>query len=159
MSKLFFSPIDQAFTLGSSQIKDTQEEITKLTELILQANKSGSKKQETSPAKEERIGKPDKQVAVFSPPDKEDIDYNLMKVIGHPKFDDIVKNYVLINHPEWLLREVAYRPQAQSVSAPSVSTFGSGYQNTICTTVRNYVLFFISCVVIFMLLSLQFKGP
>lgn len=35
MSRLYFTPVDKAFTLGSSQIKDTQEEINQLTKLIL----------------------------------------------------------------------------------------------------------------------------
>ena len=39
MSKLYFSPVDKAFVLGSSQIKDTQEEINKLTKLILESKK------------------------------------------------------------------------------------------------------------------------
>jgi hypothetical protein len=38
MNKLNFTPVDKAFTLGSSQIKDTQEEIAQLTKLILESN-------------------------------------------------------------------------------------------------------------------------
>ena len=38
MSRLNFTPVDKAFTLGSSQIKDTQEEIAQLTKLILESN-------------------------------------------------------------------------------------------------------------------------
>jgi hypothetical protein len=81
-----------------------------------------------------------------------------MKVIGHPKFDDIVKNYALINHPEWLLRETVYVPQpVNTPSSPqSISYFGNQYQSTICSDVKRYVIFFVVCVIIFLTLSLTF---
>ena len=47
---LNFSNLDQAFILGSNQIKDTQEEIDQLTKLILQSNK---KKEEPQSSKKE----------------------------------------------------------------------------------------------------------
>ena len=170
MSRLYFTPVDQAFTLGSSQIKDTQEEIAQLTKLILESNGKTKgalppppkqKNVETSQMSPNymRVGYPDQQRPVFRPPAAgDDIDYNLMKVIGHPKFDDIVKNYALINHPEWLLRETVYVPQpVNTPSSPqSVSYFGNQYQSTICSDVKRYVIFFVVCVIIFLTLSLTF---
>ena len=97
----------------------------------------------------QRIGQPDKQSAVFRPNTaQDDIDYDLMRVIGHPRFDDIVKNYVLINHPEWLLKESVYVPQNIK------STFGNKYQTTVCLEVQRYVVFFIISVIIFVLLTI-----
>ena len=147
MSKLNFTPVERAFTLGSSQIKDTQEEIAKLTKLILESNTKPTSNV-SNPAKTPnptndnfnqqtsnymRVGYPDNQSAVFRPNNnfQEDIDYNLMKVISHPKFDDIVKSYVLINHPEWLLKETTYTPQTNK------SYFGNKYASTVCSDVRN----------------------
>ena len=43
MSKLNFAAVDKAFELGSSQIKDTQEEISQLTKLILESNNISKK--------------------------------------------------------------------------------------------------------------------
>jgi len=171
MSKLNFTSVDKAFTLGSTQIKDTQEEIQRLTKMILESNNKKpnfpvSPKNELSQEDNfitprlsqnyKRIGYPDKQQAVFGPPAQEDnFDYNLMKVIGHPKFDDIVKNYALINHPEWLLRETVYVPQTNYQN--SKSNFGNTYSTTICSNIKNYVIFFIICMVMFLSLSLYFK--
>ena len=169
MSKLYFTPVDQAFTLGSSQIKDTQDEIAQLTKLILESNgkpKGIPPKQKNEESKQisqnfMRIGYPDQQTPVFRPPAAgDDIDYNLMKVIGHPKFDDIVKNYALIHHPEWLLRETVYIPQngtlPQNRTFPqrSVSYFGNKYHSTICSDVKRYIIFFVVCIIIFLWLSI-----
>ena len=156
MSKLYFTPVDQAFTMGSTQIKDSQEEIAHLTKLILDSSKKKADRPErrhesaepVEPAKNYmRVGYPDQQTAVFRPPHPESIDYNLMKVIGHPKFDDIVKNYVLMNHPDWLLSETVYRPQA------SRSNFGNRYSSTVCSDIQRYLIFFVACIVIFLTLS------
>ena len=195
MSRLNFTPVDKAFTLGSSQIKDTQEEIAQLTKLILESNtqtKKAKQKNSEPPETNERpsqnygpsqnfnqgnymrIGYPDQQTAVFQPRNKdinefrlhnmEEIDYNLMKVIGHPKFDDIVKNYALINHPEWLLRESVYTPSTIQQnkdyfgkSNVNTSYFGNRYQSTVCSNVKNYIIFFISCIIIIIMLSLYLK--
>jgi hypothetical protein len=196
MSKLNFTPVDKAFILGSSQIKDTQEEIAQLTKLILESNNMNDKKPKQKnlappeqaygnfetpvPATKEqptpfynqgavqnymRVGYPDQQTAIFQQRmPQDDIDYNLMKVIGHPKFDDIVKNYALIKHPEWLYKESVYTPvppvppiQTPYSSPYSIkSSFGANYQTTVCFNVKNYVIFFVVCVIIFVLLSLYF---
>jgi hypothetical protein len=158
MSRLYFTPVDKAFTLGSSQIKETQEEIDNLTKLILESNTQTSKKKKSAPetplqtpatSDYQRIGMPDRQNAVFRPNTaQDDINYNLMKVVGHPRFDDVVKNYVLINHPEWLLKESVYVPQQPK------STFGNKYQTTVCLEVQRYVTFFIISVIIFVLLTI-----
>ena len=150
MSRLYFAPIDQAFTLGSSQINDVQEEIAQLTKIILDSNVNQPKRPPPktqlplqtplqTPLTQEYIGQPDNQVSKF-----DDIDYNLMKVLGHPKFDDIVKNYVLINHPTWL----------QGNKDFVKSTFGNKYQTTICFEVQKYLMFFIISVIVFVILSI-----
>jgi hypothetical protein len=161
--RLNFTPVDKAFTLGSSQIKDTQEEIANLTKLILESNKplpSSKPKQKTENENEHvknqsrdymRVGYPDQQHASFKPPTENDIDYNLMKVIGHPKFEDIVKNYALIYHPEWLLKETSYEPKQNT---NNISYFGNKYQSTVCSEVQKYIIFFISSVIVFILLSI-----
>ncbi len=163
MSKLYFTPVDQAFTLGSSQIKDSQEEIAQLTKLILESNAKVKPKNEIKKYPSEQVfNKPQQFPQPVST--TESIDYNLMKVMGHPKFDEIVKNYALINHPEWFVKETVYVPmkgtdnkiQEKSFFKPSVSYFGNQYQSTICSDVKRYTLFFIICVIIFLSLSLYF---
>jgi len=167
MSRLYFTPVDKAFTLGSSQIKDTQEEINQLTKLILnnkqkagipKKENTGYQQQQISPYEKnnyQRIGYPDQQAAVFRPPNnsnqlfEDNIDYNLMKIVGHPRFDEIVKNYVLINHPDWLLKETVYTPN----NSGSKSNFGNRYQSTVSSDVQKYITFFIISVFLFVLLS------
>ena len=193
MNKLNFTPINQAFVLGSQQIKDTQEEISKLKSLILESeikkpngNLQNDKNDKSkaivpnpgSPDNYTRIGNPDNQTATFYKPvsqyDYNDFDFNLLRIIKHPKFDDVVKNYVLINHPEWLLKETRYNssnssnspglpgPGLQSPSLPgpssqtffgNVSAFGNKYSTTFCSEVKNYVIFFLASLIIYLLLS------
>jgi len=198
MNKLNFTPINQAFVLGSQQIKDTQEEIAKLKSLILESeikkpngNLQNDKNDKSkaivpnpgSPDNYTRIGSPDNQTATFYKPvsqyDYNDFDFNLLRIIKHPKFDDVVKNYVLINHPEWLLKETRYNSsnssyspslpgpglpgpglQSRSLPGPSsqtffgnVSAFGNKYSTTFCSEVKNYVIFFLVSLIIYLLLS------
>jgi hypothetical protein len=153
MSRLYFTPLDKAFTLGSSQIKDTQEEIANLKKLILESSEKDPKK-ETKDKKinYERIGPPDKQVSTFRPPtEQDDINYNFLKISSHPRFDDLVKNYAMVYHPEWLLKETVYAP------AQSISYFGNNYQSTVCGSVQRYIIFFIVSVVLFLALSIILK--
>jgi hypothetical protein len=171
MSRLYFTPVDKAFTLGSSQIKDTQEEIEQLTKLILDSNSQTAKKKapqtplQNPPQNQsqtpfegyKRIGYPDQQMAMFRPNTaQDDVDYNLMKVIGHPKFDDIVRNYALIKHPEWLLKETVYVPQYVQQPSSKSNFGGNQYQSTVCSEVQKYLMFFIISVVFFTLLTLYF---
>ena len=162
---LGFSNLDQAFVLGSNQIKDTQEEIANLKKLILDTNTQTKKKTVTEtnvPLNYTRIGPADPVVANFASPNypkpiPEDFNQNddlmLLKVISHPKFDDIVKGYVLMNHPEWIngsLTQTRY-------TAPSKSYFGNKYASSICSDVKRYIIFFIVCIIIF--ISLTLVGP
>lgn len=171
MSRLYFTPVEKAFTLGSSQIKDTQEEIANLKKLIFESsqNSPDEKKIKQIPEKQryERIGPPSQQVSVFKPPqDQDNFDYNLLKVVGDPRFKDIVKNYALIYHPEWLLKETIYVPGKKpsefgnntSQFGNTISKFGNMYQNTITASVQRYVIFFVICIVIFLGLSLFLKN-
>jgi hypothetical protein len=119
-----------------------------------------------------RIGNPDKTTAVFSKPESQydynDFDFNLLRVVKHPKFDDVVKNYVLINHPDWLLKETRYTSNNNPGSIPStqtfygtypksgVSTFGNKYSTTFCSEIKNYIIFFLVSLVIYLLLSKYF---
>jgi hypothetical protein len=152
MSRLYFTPLDKAFTLGSSQIKDSQEEIANLKKLILDsAEKETKKDPKDKKPNYERIGPPDTQVSTFRPPtEADDINYNFLKISNHPKFDDLVKNYAMIYHPEWLLKETTYAPG-------NVSYFGNSYQSTVCGNVHKYLMFFIISVVVFLALSIALK--
>ena len=166
---LGFSNLDQAFILGSNQIKDTQEEIANLKKLILETGtkkkvpetSSATKVPETSsatnvPLNYTRMGPTaDPVVANFSNPkfssQSDTNDLMLLKVISHPKFDDIVKGYVLMNHPEWMngnLTQTTY----------SKSYFGNKYANSVCSDIKRYIIFFIICVLIFVVLTLAGSG-
>jgi hypothetical protein len=114
MSRLGFAPIGEAFMLGSDQIKNTQEEIAKLKALVMDSSiKPANSASSASPVpvvpvvKEnyERIGPAPTVTATFEAPKEDNFDHLLSKLIQHPRFDDIVKNYVDFKHPEWVLKE------------------------------------------------------
>jgi hypothetical protein len=44
MSRLNFAPLGDAFLLGSKQIQDTQDEIARLKELVIQSNRPSEEK-------------------------------------------------------------------------------------------------------------------
>jgi hypothetical protein len=160
MSRLNFSPIDQAFLLGSDQIKDTQEEINNLKKIILNKIPQKDVKKETSTEENTytRIGKPDKVTATFTESSQqqkqEDTDLTLFKLIRHPRFDEIVKNYVLMYHPEWVLNETNYTSALPGVSK---SSFGNNYSTTVLAEMKKYIFFFVICVVIFLTLAVLFR--
>jgi len=161
MNKLQFSTVYQAFTLGSSQIKDTKEEIARLKKLIVESNKNEKSKEEplksgSGDTKQSPIvGFTGTNPGVFSKQTPEDnFDFNIMKVIGHPKFDDVVKNYALVHHPEWLVREQnPSQSKSTFLQIPVLSKFGQNASSEL----RNYILFFVTCVVLFVILSFYFK--
>ncbi len=117
MSRLGFASIGEAFMLGSDQIKNTQEEIAKLKALISESSVSKSPPSQPNVPSQpkppsqavvdyQRIGPAPTTTAVFEPPkQQEDFNILLSKLIQHPQFDDIVKNYVTFKHPEWVLKE------------------------------------------------------
>jgi hypothetical protein len=168
MSKLNFASVGEAFKLGSEQIKNTQEEIAKLKALVMDS--SGIIKPPTDKLPQtngyERIGPPDIVNTNFVAPSpqrtNEEFEYTLMNLMKNPKFDDIVKNYVTIKHPEWLLSSTNYAPQPvtpQPVLPPpvpepnfsgfqSISTFGNSEE-----IYRNIIIFFVISVLFYLMIS------
>ena len=168
MSRLNFASIDKAFELGSKNIIDTQEEIANLKKLL--ASTIPAKQQPPSDAKQpptkeknttgyQRIGPPDQQFASFNPNAKvpvDTFDNDILRVIGHPRFNDVVSNYIAVKRPE-----LANAPLQQTnyVPANSISYFGNQYNSTVCSDVKRYVSFYIICVILFLGLTMWFKEP
>ena len=158
MSKLNFSNIDEAFVLGSKQIKDTQEEISNLKKMIMEdevksASVKASNLSNANANVYQRIGPPDNVQANFGEAEKSnhfDLENNFFKMIQHPRFDDLVYNYVKNNHPKWVLSDKQY------VKSDFKSNFG-GYSTTVCSDIKNYLTFFTISIVIYLLLSLLVK--
>ena len=143
MSRLLFAPLDEAFYLRSDNIKDTQIEIDNLKKII-----SESQLVKRQPNPKEQISKPkelyaDKVTANFENGAPSDID--MMKVIQHPRFDDIVKNYLLVKYPELKLKPFNQKPIKEN--------FGSNYSTTFCSNIKNYTLFFIFSLVVYLFLE------
>jgi len=96
---------------------------------------------------------------------------DLMKLVQHPKFDDIVKSYIIVNHPEWannILNNTMYLPnpgnrfsnvqnftntQNKFKSSFGKEGFGTTYSTTVCSNVKNYIFFFIAGMVVYLLLE------
>ena len=106
MSRLNFAPISEAFYLGSDQIKDTRSEIENLRKVIGESQLV--KKPQAPPTQvsssvannQTRIGNSDQVVANFNNQENNNLD--ILKVVQHPRFNDIVKNYIIVNKPEWI---------------------------------------------------------
>jgi hypothetical protein len=169
--KLNFANIDNAFKMGSSNFKDTQEEIANLKKLI-QSDKPKKKTQmddspysitpkmnEYQPTNNfnQPMNYPNQPMNYPNQPMNQQFnsfDYNLLKVMGDPRFDHIVRNYVLINYPEWLKCSNQQQNGPQNVPSLSKSNFGNNYSSNICYEIKRYIVFFIFSVVIFLFLSL-----
>jgi hypothetical protein len=145
MSKLNFSSVDQAFILGSSQFKNTQEEIASLTKMILESKPQPVQ----APVQPAPTPAPPAQPtpAQPTPTDTLSDDTLIIKAMSNPKFDEIVKNYIIINHPEWLINN----------NNNGKSYFGNQYQSTFCSNIKNYIIFYIVCIMIFISLTVCFK--
>jgi hypothetical protein len=108
MSRLNFAPISEAFYLGSDQIKDTRSEIENLRKVIGESQLV--KKSQPPPTQSQvsssvannqtRIGNSDDVIANFNKQENNNLD--ILKVVQHPRFNDIVKNYIIVNKPEWI---------------------------------------------------------
>jgi len=151
MSKLNFSNITEAYNIPSEVIKETSEEISKLKKIV--ENSAFNGKTETPPDTYKRIGNPDKVSATFCENKEkvnyDDFEYTFLKLSRSPQFDDIVKNYILLKHPDWLLSSTSYLPNTKE-------TFGKDSSN-ICNSIQNYILFFVVSLVIYLILSFILK--
>ena len=104
----------------------------------------------------------------------DDFDYNFFKLMKNPKFEDIIKNYIYFKHPEWLLSGTRYygntpntsntpntpnnqnNPQ-QFYSKEYFGYSGNKYTTTLCMDIKNYIIFFIISITIYLLLTLFLK--
>jgi hypothetical protein len=168
MSRLNFAPLDQAFFLRSDTIKDTRSEIEKLKTAIMDSTVGKKPKQEENLDK--KVGKSDKVSATFEKtPSSSSSDMDIFKLIQNPKFDDIVKGYVMIKHPEWInnnLINTTYSPQQNSIPVSDQNTnvkqvekftkesFGN---NKTTNNLKNYVLFFVFSLLVYNLLEKTMK--
>jgi len=185
MGILNFSNLDQAFILGSNQIKDTQEEIANLKKLI---NSTQIKKKEIKDLNEvKNLNEVKSSFQKISsnqsyPPETCNLmpynynpntnpnantnanvtaeDLNLLKAINHPKFDDIVKGYILMNHPEWIngLPQSRTKNSISYFGNNTLSYFGNKYSSSVCSDIKKYIIFFIVCIIIFLALSWSYKS-
>ena len=174
MSKLNFASISEAYVIGSEQIKNTQSEINKLKQIIDEASKI---KNNNSPTTDSSSTPPSTQstqstqsiqsipvtsitsavgnVRLMENPDDE-FEYHFYKLSKNPKFEEIIKKYIIINHPNWLLQS-----EVNGVNAGTAGTAGvplNIYYSNVNTNIRNYVIFFIVSVVIYLCLVYTLKN-
>ena len=152
MSRLNFAPLGEAYFLGSDQIKDTQSEIAKLRSLISDStlSKNNNNKKDTPT----RVGSSDSTSVSFVKEDPKDKEIDILKIIQHPKFEDIVKNYVIVKHPEWInstFSKTEFVPNKKE-------NFGSSYSTTVCSNIQNYLMFFIVTLCIYLFLKMILKN-
>jgi hypothetical protein len=80
----------------------------------------------------------------------------------HPKFEDIVKNYVIVKHPEWINSTVgtieSVPNKNQNVKQNFKEYFGNGYSTTVCSNIQNYLMFFIVTLCIYLFLKMVLKN-
>jgi hypothetical protein len=84
----------------------------------------------------------------------DDFDYTFLKIMRHPRFDEIVKNYVIINHPDWILNNTHYVPNNNGNPNyyRSKESFGSNEELT-----KNYVIFFIVAIMMYLGMCIVLK--
>jgi hypothetical protein len=197
MSRLNFAPLTDAFYLGSDQIKNTQEEITKLRKIISEStltkqnptskDKSSSSSSSSNQSsinenivqkeqQSKRVGYSDNVVANFIKKDQNVPvdDTDILKIIQHPKFDDIVKNYIIVKRPEWInstLNNTQYLPNPLNNNVKESfnsnkndsnfgflkQNFGNTYSTTVCSNIQNYIVFFIFTMIIYLMLKSFFE--
>jgi hypothetical protein len=155
MSRLYFAPLEDAFYLRSDNIKDTQKEIDNLKQIInsSQLEKRIVPSNEVSKAEDgpkKRTLMSDPVTAQFGNV-KENNDMDILKIIHSPKFEEIIKNYIIVKRPEWINRPL------QSTSYQT-STFGNRYSSTFYSNVTNYLLFFVIALIVYFLLEKFFKS-
>ena len=147
MFRLNFSSVDEAFKLGSEQIKDVQEEIKKLKDIVLEtSNIKPKEKSKELPPKPNRIGNPDTVDATFvekSQKPKEEI-----PGITGPSIEDIVKKYMSEKYPNFKMENTSYEPSTKSTFK---ETFGE-----MCSNIKNIVVFFIVSIMVYILMSIYF---
>lgn len=188
MSKLNFASLNDAFILGSQQIKDTQEEISKLKSLVLETSGFGTSatqqpKRESPPPGPpgySRVGPPDTTQATFSNNNGNDLDTLIDKLIQSPRFSDIVSQYISSKYPGLTLSATSYQPAgsqpagSQQPAPPQQPVVSSGFQTTgsqqvmgakesfgataSCDTTKNMILFILMAFVMYMFFSLFFEN-
>ena len=129
---LNYASVGEAFILGSDQIKNTQDEIAKLKALLIETN-TPAIIQQPPPA----VTQPPPVVIQPQPPVvKNESTFNdiLSNLIQHPKFDDIVNNYIKDKYPNHTFVEK--------------STFGND---------NDIIKFLLVCLFIYLILNLTFN--
>lgn len=139
MSKLNFSLINEAFILGSEQIKNTREEIDKLKSMLLNSDSENTKPDQS--AKPVQPAKPEQST--------DDDDQFILKLFKHPRIDDIIQKYIKIKHPSWILNNKNYYKESFGGS-----NLLNRYSSNIYSDMKNYITFFIISLVIYMFLTL-----
>ena len=179
MSRLNFSSVNEAFLLGSEQITNTQKEIAKLKALVLETSLSPNSEKVLE--KTEKTEKPEKNESISKSPvvlDKErpehpkvqpkqqnndslTFDYMMISVMSHPRFDELVHNYMLLKRPELFniqqkmnnLQNIDVGSQNVNIGPYTKESFGQEYSASICFEIKRYIFFFIFSVVIFLFLT------
>ena len=167
MSRLNYASLSDAFYLGSDKIKNTQDEINKLRKIIGDSNLSKSKNETisregsssssttenfSSTGQSSSESKPQRQT--YS--EVSSFETDILKIMQNPKFDDFVKNYVIVKHPEWVnikgTSDISVKNNYDSKSTFSKSTFG------VTSSVNNYLIFFIISLLLYLWLKKLFNN-
>ena len=150
MFRLTYASVDEAFKLGSEQIKDVQEEIKKLKDIVFETSNSKSKEKKNDT---NRIGKPDTVDANFQKQESvvKNDSVSLTELIRSPQFEEIVKKYISEKYPH--MNNV---PLKSTQYEPSKSTFGI-FKETfgeLCSNIKNIVIFFIVSILVYIMFSI-----
>ena len=74
----------------------------------------------------------------------DNFNYNFFKLMQNPKFDDAVNKYIKSSTQEDFNNNISY--------------FGNKYSRTVCSEIKNYIIFFIISLVIYLFLSLYLSS-
>uniref|UniRef100_A0A6C0I8J9 Uncharacterized protein n=1 Tax=viral metagenome TaxID=1070528 RepID=A0A6C0I8J9_9ZZZZ len=131
MSKLNFSNIAEAYSIPSKNIQETSDKLEELKEKAIQS--AGLVPSPPSPPSPQS---PREEYLRVPNPCNDDLEYNFLKMTRQPGFDSLLKNYISMKHPGFVKE-----------------SFGS----VVNTDIRNYVIFFLVSISLYLLLSLLLK--
>ena len=71
----------------------------------------------------------------------------------HPKFEEIVKNYVIVNHPEWINKPVSSTTYLPRNDQSQKESFGNNNSKQVCDSIKNYIIFFAFSLIVYLFLE------
>jgi hypothetical protein len=154
MSRLSYASVDEAFKLGSDQIKDVQEEIKKLKELVFE---TGNKKPKPTEKVNAVFEKKQPEPEPPKPYQNQDtsVAKDLEKNNNVPQFEDIVNKYISEKYPQ--MKETPLKSTISKFGINAETAFKETF-GELCSNIKNITIFFIISILVYIMMSIHFDN-